>query len=413
MSSHEAVSRLTGYSMFSDGWGSPPSQQNASEYAYRQYRSRYWITSPGFRASKRKNKGGYMSFLPMNPYTDYRIEDSVSDTIYQWKEYGCPGTFVRSSNMIVPLSTFQPVYQPDFTDPRFGELSNKAIQKLPRAMNGSNFNLPLFLAEAKKTVRMVGSAAVDIAKVIQGGKTNRQVHNLWLEYRYGWRLLIMDIHHALSALHDMRTTGVRQRVKVTATMESAFSSNNNELYADPMGQNARCRLLYNSEVKERLGLTYTMNYVESGMGLSTLEQFGITNPIALAWELIPYSFVADWFIPVSSYLSTLDVYLGKSFSFGTVSKWYERTTKNQGTYVGISEPNRPSAYPAGGMQPGSSERKVRVYRRDVLNFFPSQSLPTINVSLNTSRMLDAVSLLGQQKPALQRAWKARGKFSSS
>lgn len=313
--------------------------------------------------------------------------------------------------MIVPLDTYQPVFQPDFTDPRFTELSNKAIQKLPRAMNGTNFNVPIFLAEARKTVGMVGNAAIDIAKTLQTGKTNRQIHNLWLEYRYGWRLLLKDIVDALSALHDMRTSGVRQRVKVTATTETAYRSDNNELYTDPMGQNARCRLLYSSEVKERLGLTYTMNYVEDTPGLSTLAQLGITNPMSLAWELIPYSFVADWFIPVGSYLSTMDVYLGKSFSFGTVSKWYERTTMNRGTYVAINSPNRPSAYEVGGMQPGSSERKIRVYRRDVLNSFPSQSLPTIDVSLNPSRMLDAISLLGQQKPALQRAWKARNTYS--
>lgn len=411
MPSRELKYPLPGYTLFSDGWGSPPNQQNSSAYAYRKYRARNWNTSPGFNASKRKNRKGYSPPLPMHPYTDYIIEDSVSNTIYQWKELGCPGVFMRSSNMIVPLDTFQPVFQPDFTDPRFAELSNKAIQKLPRAMNGTNFSVPIFLAEAKKTVSMVSNAATDIATTLSTGKTNRQIHNLWLEYRYGWRLLLKDIVDALSALHDMRTSGIRQRVKVTATSETAYRSDNNELFADPMGQNARCRLIYSHEVKEILGLTYTMNYIETTPGLSTLAQLGITNPMSVAWELIPYSFVADWFIPVSSYLSALDVYLGKSFSYGTVSKWYERTTVNRGTNVAINSPNRPNAYAVGGMQPGSAERKVRAYRRNVLNSFPSQSLPTIDISLNTSRMLDAISLIGQQKPALQRAWKSRHRYT--
>lgn len=42
----------------------------------------------------------------------------------------------------------------------------------------------------------------------------------------------------------------------------------------------------------------------------TFQQIGLTNPLLLGWELIPFSFVADWFIQVGDYLETLDALIG-------------------------------------------------------------------------------------------------------
>lgn len=35
---------------------------------------------------------------------------------------------------------------------------------------------------------------------------------------------------------------------------------------------------------------------------------GLFNPAALAWELLPYSFVVDWFLPIGNYLNSLDAF---------------------------------------------------------------------------------------------------------
>lgn len=37
----------------------------------------------------------------------------------------------------------------------------------------------------------------------------------------------------------------------------------------------------------------------------TLEQVGLTNPAAVAWELVPLSFVFDWFVPLGTYISNM------------------------------------------------------------------------------------------------------------
>lgn len=44
--------------------------------------------------------------------------------------------------------------------------------------------------------------------------------------------------------------------------------------------------------------------------LLSLSQLGITNPAATVYELVPYSFVVDWFLGIGDYLATLDALIG-------------------------------------------------------------------------------------------------------
>jgi hypothetical protein len=53
--------------------------------------------------------------------------------------------------------------------------------------------------------------------------------------------------------------------------------------------------------------------------LRTLAQLGITNPVSLAYELLPLSFVLDWFLPVGQYLDGLDAAAGMTFRGGSIS----------------------------------------------------------------------------------------------
>lgn len=62
-----------------------------------------------------------------------------------------------------------------------------------------------------------------------------------------------------------------------------------------------------------------LDYYLDNPFLRTLSQLGITNPFSLAYELLPLSFVLDWFLPVGSYLDAIDAALGLTFRGGSVS----------------------------------------------------------------------------------------------
>lgn len=53
--------------------------------------------------------------------------------------------------------------------------------------------------------------------------------------------------------------------------------------------------------------------------LDKLTTLGIDNPLSVGWELVPYSFVLDWFIDVGSMLENLTATLGLRFNHGWVT----------------------------------------------------------------------------------------------
>lgn len=391
-------------------------------------KSRVWVTTPGFHA-KRKSR----SELPINPLEEQYIErnDSLSSIeLHKW---------VGGANPVVKNTiTFSGghYYLPQQFPPTSGNtaLYNKCLTKFPTKVNGESFNSLVFLAEFKKTRAMVLTLAQDIAtqfskmqksrvkdlSSISGrmyrdkhgfskhkfrtdsglnpnsGLSKREVQNVWLEYRYGWRLLVKDIQDALKALHDTRTR--RPVLRVTALsreeVKQSFTINNLQLInrIAPPGQclnDLTCERTYYEETK------VTVRFRDSLPLLGTLQQYGITNPALLVWELIPYSFVFDWLVPVGDYLSTIDTFVGKEFVSGCASYITDDSVKSKPTNVRGDPTN--SGWVLGRINHlAENTARRRFYKRVSLTSFPSATLPRLDVNLNTQRVIDAISLVTQK-----------------
>ena len=44
------------------------------------------------------------------------------------------------------------------------------------------------------------------------------------------------------------------------------------------------------------------------------NRLGLLNPISVAWELVPFSFLIDWFVPVGNYLDSFTDFVGLEMS---------------------------------------------------------------------------------------------------
>jgi hypothetical protein len=120
---------------------------------------------------------------------------------------------------------------------------------------------------------------------------------------------------------------------------------------------------------------------------ASAQSVGLTNPLLIAWELIPLSFVADWFVNVSDKLESLDVWLGKRFLTGTETKIQRSTTKRFATGFTPS-----SGYTGGLTDAGyASLHKVNM-TRVVLTTAPTIPLRFQN-GLNPKRLIDGIALL--------------------
>lgn len=87
--------------------------------------------------------------------------------------------------------------------------------------------------------------------------------------------------------------------------------------------------------------------------LVQLGSHGLTNPLALAWELFPMSFVINWFLPIGNFLAGLSTPFGMEFRDGYMTKYVEWTAKTTGTVSDAlyhcSQNDREFHYIAGAM----------------------------------------------------------------
>lgn len=157
------------------------------------------------------------------------------------------------------------------------------------------------IADAAKHVRhgnipaaigvLVGNSGGPIRNPIKSGRrAERRMRagdfsGAFLELQLGWLPLIRDIY-ALAELVKLEPRKRRIRSSAKNSVPSGYVSNGN----------GELIVLRN---EKRLHLV-----VEVSSQPSIQERLGLTNALIIGWELVPLSFVADWFLPIQKNLET-------------------------------------------------------------------------------------------------------------
>lgn len=191
---------------------------------------------------------------------------------------------------------------------------------------------------------------------------------LWLEYWFGWSPLVADIHSAVSILESEFPEAVR--VTASATAKSALD---------------RAKIGYDQYLtgtfSTRVRMGATVSIVNPNLRRATL--LGLTNPASVAWELIPFSFLIDWFIPVSKFLDSWS----DLFGLDVKDPW----TATLCTFTGVE--NYQWAY-ADGVYHTDTYHVAGQYRRETGISTPVL-YPKVYKGPSVTRAATAVSLLLQ------------------
>lgn len=203
------------------------------------------------------------------------------------------------------------------------DMENRAIIKALSKLRDQRFNAGVALGEAAKTADLVGTTAMRLAKAYRHlkhlefgkarralGMTWRDTPANWLELQYGWKPLLHDVHGAV-----MRTMGRAQTGLPVLTVKGV--SGEQRKFDDDLNDHplARTRCIGKSDGSVFVRLDYEMD----DQTLHAFSSLGLTNPAAIAWELVPYSFVVDWMLPIGDWLSVIDASLGLKFKGGSAS----------------------------------------------------------------------------------------------
>lgn len=265
---------------------------------------------------------------------------------------------------------------------------NRAKTECLLKLSSNKMQLAADLAEAVKTNDMVASLASDLARSLiafkrgnfgevarQLGLTGRElasgatVSKRWLEYMYGWKPLYQSCHDlAQKAFEDSKDKDMIVYAKSSSPVSKSIE------YVE---DGVRFTETAKGGVKTQLSATISSPFI------ANLSELGIINPLSVAWELMPYSFVVDWFIPVGNYLEAWSSLAGLSFRAGFSSALLRYTSDSR------NEPS-PNMLSSAHL---SMERTD--FGREVFFTAPLPELYTKDNPFSTTHVLNALALIRQ------------------
>lgn len=207
----------------------------------------------------------------------------------------------------------------------------------------------------------------------------REFASNWLELQYGWLPLLSDIDEAIGFAKG-RTPRTFIRASSSSNIGRSRSSITSSKIDGGKSQNTdtlqgKCRRTWIAEVRT------SNDYIRH------LNSVGLLNPLSVAWELVPFSFVVDWFLPVGDFLQASTATLGVEIAGTLYTERLDYQTKTVSSLVPASSVDAAYGY-------GAREHKYHKYSRSSPSF-PSAKLPSFKNPLSVSHAANALALLTQ------------------
>jgi len=276
---------------------------------------------------------------------------------------------------------------------------DRALVKARLALKDTDVNLGVAFAERNKTARMVGDNAIAIAKAYRrlrrgdfrgaarelginkpGKPRGSSATSRWLELQYGWKPLLSDVFGATEALakrprSDWRVTSKGSSVE---QIDSLITSGLNH---------TRCM----TQATGKRGSFVRIDAVPENDLLIALSSLGITNPLLIGWELVPFSFVVDWILPVGSFLESLDAMLGYGPTWCSMTNF----AKVEWNSTGVPQPRHNGGFWYEAVNDTHQHKRYVYVKRTVSESVPLPTLPRFKDPRSLSHMANGLSLLAQ------------------
>lgn len=363
------------------------------------------------RHSSGSNTPGYKSLrkreLPVNPYVSYVTHQVPNKGLSTYTDTTIPTSpsFYTATETGIPISAISSGY-----DERL-EAHTKASSAMLSSIKDMKVNLAQAAAEAHQVANMFAVTARRITSsftALRRGNFSKAVSYLgvgvrptsftrykttyakdpfraaasaWLELQYGWKPLLADVYGAAETIARERG----DRPLINTIRKTATVKRDHEASSYDTGVGYVTTSLYRSAVNAKCSIAITYEIQNDALRLA--GSVGLTDPALLAWELLPYSFVVDWFLPVGSWLERANATSGLLFYKGSCSELI-RIVSSDNRHSSSWDWNFVSDSEVGG-----GHKEDVVFERTVLSGFPANPLPQFKNPVSFVHLSNALALL--------------------
>jgi hypothetical protein len=256
------------------------------------------------------------------------------------------------------------------------------VNELFAKANEPIFGAATFFAELGESIYYISDAIKTLLRITKFTKSvihrGANPHEAWLEWRYAIQPLMLTVQDVLEALEPHRPKEKVQTYKKYKPVKD--SGNFRFTYNEGVHQ-----FSWRSETRYTCGAALWITFQDDRSPWGT----SLHDVIQAGWEIVPLSFVFDWFIDVGQWLAALrDTNLDIGQRYATLTKnktvelWVDEDAGDQLAYYENPMPGDPLRVTGFHMN--------RIIGEDVT---PS-NLPCLDPSkLSLVRRLDALSLL--------------------
>lgn len=374
--------------------------------------------TPGFKSrrgiARQKPGPAYHKYGWIEAKGTRRQASNFSDSSYFYQNnpnWPVPGTYTNVIQEHQNSGTFPNILETQ-TNELVDEVSRLATGKLLDQLKGDGTNLANMLGERKQlenqivtTMRRLGNTALALKRRDLKAATRylfgdgrkavrlkgKVVADWWLELQYGWKPLLSDVYGLVTESHKREASRV-MAFRASSSQQIGFQSGQSWAI-DPLGKNC-------STVVSQARAKYVVMASPDGI-LSAPASLGFTNPLEVAWEVTPWSFVVDWFLPIGSYLDQLSADHGWTFYDGGYSylvkewksfEWDHPTGPFVQTY---DWPYSGRTQTSSTQDNASGNSYFWRFERSHLSGFPAARLPRLKNPFSPAHFANALALLGQ------------------
>jgi hypothetical protein len=310
----------------------------------------------------------------------------------KWNDYSMNAIASEAKGGGPSQTSFIPFSSPGSFSTYWHPTDDVVLQgKLVSAVRGHDFNLAVNVAQGKQTADMVVSNLLSIARSIRaiqrgnfqeaarflGAKPRpsrlktSDVSGRWLEMQYGWLPMLSDTYEAVKA-YEVLTRERKLTFRVSRTVRA---------HGITTGTTSNYKQLTDVWAGKVI-------LAELSETLSAPRSCGLYDPLSVVWEIIPYSFVIDWFLPVGSFLDNLSVIPMLRGRFLTTLKYvYE------GTNVGTRLTGLPASQNGGAFRHLKRTELTRTLTSSLSTARPS--FVAIPAAMSAKRVFNAIALSHQ------------------
>jgi hypothetical protein len=220
-------------------------------------------------------------------------------------------------------------------------------------------------------------------KLFRSGKSVIDaMSDLWLEFRYAVRPLVFDMQQAINAWNasvarSQRFTARGYHRDTKSTETSTYDLVESSSY------HAIVSRVSTREANYRAGVMYTIDSDINGF----TSIWGLDQPLETVWELIPFSFIVDWFFSVGDTLAQFTANPGLHPLCSFVTEEVKETTVDT-----INSITWDATYVLGNWTCTEGQTTTSVVTKRRLPAPSRPLLPKFRLKLDTAKLFDLVAI---------------------